>query len=61
MEDVNQLMQERNFMLDELKEQLAKAQNRMKVQADNHKRELVLMVAEKVYLKIQPYKLQSLA
>ena len=47
--------------MDELKEQLAKAQNRMKVQADKHRRELELEVGELVYLKIQPYKLKSLA
>ena len=48
-------------MLDELKEQLAYAQNRMKVQADKYRRELQLDVGEKVYLKIQPYKLQPSA
>ena len=48
-------------MLDEMKEQLAKAQNRMKMQADKNRRELELEVGEKVYLKIQPYKLKTLA
>ena len=38
VEDVNQLLQERNVMLDELKEQLVKAQNRMKTQVDKHRR-----------------------
>ena len=61
VEDVNQMIQDRNQMLDELKEQLAKAQNRMKVQADKHRRELELGVGEKVYLKVQPYKLKTLA
>ena len=61
VEDVNQMVQDRNLMLDELKEQLAKAQNRMKVQADKHRRELELEEREFVYLKIQPYKLKSLA
>ena len=48
-------------MFDELKEHLAKAQNRMKDQADKHRRELELVVGEQVYLKVQPYKLKSLA
>ena len=33
----------------------------MKMQADKHRRELDLVVREKVYLKIQPYKLKTLA
>ena len=54
VEDVNQLLHERNVMLDELKEQLVKAQNRMKTQVDKHRREVNLVVGEKVFLKIQP-------
>ena len=61
VENINQLMQDRNQLLDELKEQLAKARNRMKIQADKHRRELELEVGEQVYLKVQPYKLKSLA
>ena len=48
-------------MLDELKEQLVKAQNRMKALVDKHRREVELLVGEKVFLKIQPYDLKSLA
>ena len=48
-------------MLDELKEQLAKVQNRMTVRGDKHRRELELEVRELVCLKIQPYKLKSTA
>ena len=61
IQEVNKLVQERDLMLEEIREQLLKAQNRMKVQADKHHRELELKVGEKVYLKIQPYKLKSLA
>ena len=55
------MLQDCNMLLNELKEQLARAQNHIKMQADKHRRELELTVGEKVYLKIQPYKLQSLA
>ena len=48
-------------MFDELKEHLAKAQNRMKVQADKHRRELELVVGGQLYVRVQPYKLKSLA
>ena len=61
VEEVNQLVQERDMMLAEIREQLLKAQNRMQSQADKHRRELELEVGEKVFLKIQPYKLKSLA
>ena len=61
VEEVNQLMFERNVILDELKEQLARAQSRMKAQADKKRRELEFSVGDVVYLRIQPYKLKSLA
>ncbi|CAH9090021.1 unnamed protein product [Cuscuta europaea] len=60
-DEVSRLTAERNGMLAELKENLAIAQNKMKQQADKHWREMKLEVGEKVFLKIQPYKLQSLA
>ena len=49
VEVVNKLIHETNLMLDEIKEQLVKAQNRMKTQFDNHRRELEFVVGEKVY------------
>ena len=55
------MIHERNLMLDEIRDQLLKAQNSMKVQVDKHCRELELSVGEKVFLNIQPYKLKSLA
>ena len=36
-------------MLDELKDQLARAQNRMKNQTDKHRKEVEFQVVEKVY------------
>ncbi|KAJ1383055.1 Chromo-like domain superfamily [Sesbania bispinosa] len=54
-------MAERNHMLDELKEQLVRAQNKMRTQANKHRREVEYQVRDVVFLKIQPYKLKSLA
>ncbi|CAH9083722.1 unnamed protein product [Cuscuta europaea] len=48
-------------MLEELKGNLAQAQNLMQQQANKHRREMELTEGDSVYLKIQPYKLQSLA
>ncbi|WVY93416.1 hypothetical protein V8G54_032504 [Vigna mungo] len=61
VEEVNRLMADRNHMLDELKEHLVLAQNRMCKQANKHRREVEFQVGDVVYLKIQPYKLKSLA
>lgn len=61
MEEVDQLMAERNEVLDELKKQLALAQNRMKQQADKYRREVEYQVGERVFLKIQPCKFKKLA
>ena len=48
-------------MLDELKFQLERAQNRMMSYADLKRREVEYQVGDKVYLKLQPYRLQTLA
>ena len=51
---MNQLLNGRNFILDELKWQVSQAQNRMKLQADKRRRELEFIVGDMVYLKVQP-------
>lgn len=61
VQEVDQQLQERNQILDELKEQLAKAQNRMKGQADKHRREVEFKKGDVVYLKLRPYRYKSLA
>ncbi|CAH9084460.1 unnamed protein product [Cuscuta epithymum] len=61
VEEVSRLTAQRNAMLEELKMNLARAQNLMKQQADKHRRNIQLEVGDQVYLKIQPYKLKSLA
>lgn len=51
----------RDNILGELKQNLLKAQLRMKEQADKGRREVEFHVGDMVYLKAQPYKLKSLA
>ncbi|WVY93547.1 hypothetical protein V8G54_032635 [Vigna mungo] len=53
VQSVNQLEQERDEVLRELKDNLCKAHEQNKKQANKHRRE--------VYLKLQPYRLKSLA
>jgi hypothetical protein len=61
VEEVNRLTAERNAMLKEMQEQLLKAQDVMRAQANKHRREVEYKVGDMVYLKIQPYKLKKLA
>lgn len=48
-------------MLQVLKENLVKAQQRMKYFADLKRTDRVLAIGDWVYLKLQPYKQQSVA
>jgi hypothetical protein len=61
VEEVNKLTAERNAMLREMQEQLLRAQDVMRAQANKHRREVEYQVGDMVYLKIQPYKLRKLA
>jgi hypothetical protein len=61
VDEVNRLTAERNVALKEMQEQLLKAQDMMRSQANKHRREVEFQVGDMVYLKIQPYKLQKLA
>ncbi|TYK23013.1 disease resistance protein [Cucumis melo var. makuwa] len=56
---VEQLLKERDLVISALKENLLIAQNRMKKQADLHRRELKFRVDD-VYLKLRPYRQRSL-
>lgn len=53
------ILMERDAHTSLLKEQLAAAQNRMKMQADRHRTDRVFQVGELVLLKLQPYAQQS--
>lgn len=61
VEEVNQLTQERDQILHDLKDNLTKAQVQMKAYADRSRRAVTLSVGDWVYLKLQPYRLKSLA
>ncbi|WVY97031.1 hypothetical protein V8G54_029182 [Vigna mungo] len=61
VQTVNQLQQERDELLRELKDNLCKAQDQNKVQANKHRRAVEFQVGDWVYLKLQPYQLKSLA
>lgn len=54
----DQLM-EKDAILDELKANLTRAQHRMKQQEDASRRDLEFQVGDKVFLKLQPYRQQT--
>lgn len=55
------MLKQHDELLAELKEQLHVAQNRMKVSANQHRREIEFHVREKIYLKLHPCRQKSLA
>ncbi|KAJ1701330.1 hypothetical protein LUZ63_001109 [Rhynchospora breviuscula] len=58
---VNELLKDRQQVLASLRDSLIKAQARMKKYADLHRTERSFEVSDWVYLKIQPYKQQSVS
>lgn len=54
-------LQERDAILDDLRVQLSSAQQKQKLMADRKRREVQLEVGSFVYLKLQPYRQASLA
>ncbi|XP_072088142.1 uncharacterized protein [Arachis hypogaea] len=61
VEEVRVLLEERNQMLDEIQFQLNRAQNRMRQSADKKRRDVSFEVGDFVYLKLQLYRMKSLA
>ena len=57
--DLDTWLANRTEMLEVLKQQLARAQKRMKKQADRHRSERHFEVGDLVYLKLQPFVQQS--
>ncbi|XP_024163800.1 uncharacterized protein LOC112170710 [Rosa chinensis] len=53
-------LQDRNVLLQLLKDHMVAAQNRMKTQADLHRTEREFNVGDWVFLKLQPYRQRSL-
>lgn len=58
---IEELLQERDAILDDLHFNLLRAQQRIKAYADVKHREEQFAVGDKVYLKVQPYRQRSLA
>jgi hypothetical protein len=54
-QDVSDILKERQLFSEMLREQLQKAQNRMKLYADTKRLERAFQVGDKVLLKLQPY------
>ena len=54
-------MASKDKLLAELKEHLDLAQQRMKLFVDHHKREVPYELGDRVFLKLQPYQMKSLA
>ena len=61
MDSIEEMLQVRDAVLDELKVNLLRAQHRMKVTADSKRRELVFEVGNLVFLKLQLYRQSSLS
>ena len=60
-DSVDRSLQHREMIISKIKENLTKAQLRMKQQADKHRSEREFDVDTWVYLKLQPYRQQSIA
>jgi hypothetical protein len=58
---VDEYLRDRDTILHDLRHNLQMAQNRMKCQADQHRREVTFNVGDYVYLKLQPYRQTSVA
>ncbi|XP_026378333.1 uncharacterized protein LOC113272750 [Papaver somniferum] len=58
---VENYLQERDLMLQLLKEELSKAQSRMKFIADKKRSDRTFEVSDLVFLKLQPYRQTSIA
>ncbi|XP_028780228.1 uncharacterized protein LOC114736538 [Neltuma alba] len=59
--DLEEQLELRDDMLKVLRENLLKAQNRMKIQADRHRRDLQFAPGDAVWLRLQPYRQKSLS
>lgn len=60
VQKVDKALQDRNVLIQSLKTHMAAAQNRMKQSADQHRTERVFNIGDWVFLKLHPYRQQSL-
>lgn len=58
---IDKLLEDRDAILDDLKMNLIRAQQKMQHQANTKKREVEYAVGDMVYLKLRPYRQQSIA
>ncbi|KAL5856684.1 hypothetical protein ACOSQ3_004142 [Xanthoceras sorbifolium] len=56
---VDEALRDRETILKTLRHHLVLARNRMKVQADKHRREMFFSMGDYVYLRLQPYRQQT--
>lgn len=61
VDSLEQLLRERDAVLDDLQFHMLKSQHRMKLSADSKRRHDEFAVGDLVFLKLQPYRQQSLA
>lgn len=57
--ELESMLKERDAIMFDVKHHLMRAQDTMKNNADKHRRELEFVVGDKVYLKLRPYRQQS--
>lgn len=61
IEEVNTMIRDKNLILDELKSNLNRVQEKMKLVVDKHRPEVEFEVGDRVFLKLQPYHFRLLA
>nr|GEX31103.1 peroxidase 64 [Tanacetum cinerariifolium] len=59
--EVDKYLEERDWVLDDLRKNLLKAQQIMKAQSDSHRRDVQFLVGDMVFLKLRPYRQRSLS